>query len=131
MLCCHVFRFFFSSRRRHTRCALVTGVQTCALPLAALWHEPWNLKTGGGVPYRVFTPFWRKLAADLPPPQIEPPPTRIKGLAQQPSGLTLEALDLLPKPGWAAGFYPRWRPGEDAALRSAAGRVGEVWVSTG
>src|SRR3546814_9694153 len=26
--------FFFSSRRRHTRCALVTGVQTCALPLA-------------------------------------------------------------------------------------------------
>src|SRR3546814_8766665 len=34
--------FFFSSRRRHTRCALVTGVQTCALPISAgrLWeHE--------------------------------------------------------------------------------------------
>src|SRR3546814_3944218 len=30
-----VFRFFFfSSRRRHTRCALVTGVQTCALPIS-------------------------------------------------------------------------------------------------
>src|SRR3546814_3476787 len=28
--------FFFSSRRRHTRCALVTGVQTCALPI---WNE--------------------------------------------------------------------------------------------
>src|SRR3546814_7538543 len=27
------FEFFFSSRRRHTRCALVTGVQTCALPI--------------------------------------------------------------------------------------------------
>src|SRR3546814_9902725 len=26
---------FFSSRRRHTRCALVTGVQTCALPISA------------------------------------------------------------------------------------------------
>src|SRR3546814_1633883 len=25
--------FFFSGRRRHTRCALVTGVQTCALPI--------------------------------------------------------------------------------------------------
>src|SRR3546814_18676435 len=25
---------FFSSRRRHTRCALVTGVQTCALPIS-------------------------------------------------------------------------------------------------
>src|SRR3546814_10501916 len=37
-----VLWFFFSSRRRHTRCALVTGVQTCALPiccrlLEALW----------------------------------------------------------------------------------------------
>src|SRR3546814_2277503 len=28
--------FFFSSRRRHTRCALVTGVQTCALPISFL-----------------------------------------------------------------------------------------------
>src|SRR3546814_9656849 len=28
--------FFFSSRRRHTRCALVTGVQTCALPICLL-----------------------------------------------------------------------------------------------
>src|SRR3546814_1558347 len=32
VLCC----FFFSSRRRHTRCALVTGVQTCALPISTL-----------------------------------------------------------------------------------------------
>src|SRR3546814_4181691 len=31
-----VFVFFFSSRRRHTRCALVTGVQTCALPIWGL-----------------------------------------------------------------------------------------------
>src|SRR3546814_17706726 len=30
MIC---YMFFFSSRRRHTRCALVTGVQTCALPI--------------------------------------------------------------------------------------------------
>src|SRR3546814_19554437 len=29
-------RFFCSSRRRHTRCALVTGVQTCALPISQL-----------------------------------------------------------------------------------------------
>src|SRR3546814_7502485 len=31
--------FFFSSRRRHTRCALVTGVQTCALPISRPAHE--------------------------------------------------------------------------------------------
>src|SRR3546814_3625425 len=55
--------FFFSSRRRHTRCALVTGVQTCALPICALlqgitvegrayaggwweWLSPFSLLTG-------------------------------------------------------------------------------------
>src|SRR3546814_8633805 len=37
--------FLFSSRRRHTRCALVTGVQTCALPISdykkmiLIWNE--------------------------------------------------------------------------------------------
>src|SRR3546814_6098831 len=38
---------FFASRRRHTRCALVTGVQTCALPIslhahvdADAWEQP-------------------------------------------------------------------------------------------
>src|SRR3546814_6667651 len=30
----HRVDFFFASRRRHTRCALVTGVQTCALPIS-------------------------------------------------------------------------------------------------
>src|SRR3546814_10019165 len=36
MRCC----FFFSSRRRHTRCALVTGVQTCALPICVATTRP-------------------------------------------------------------------------------------------
>src|SRR3546814_10479323 len=31
-----VLLFFFSSRRRHTRCALLTGVQTCALPISVI-----------------------------------------------------------------------------------------------
>src|SRR3546814_8926870 len=35
--------FFFSSRRRHTRCALVTGVQTCALPIfCQIGYDRWN-----------------------------------------------------------------------------------------
>src|SRR3546814_4692659 len=41
-------RFFFSSRRRHTRCALVTGVQTCALPIYELArHEGKGDEDGG------------------------------------------------------------------------------------
>src|SRR3546814_6871958 len=34
VVCC--MAFFFSSRRRHTRCVFVTGVQTCALPISAV-----------------------------------------------------------------------------------------------
>src|SRR3546814_7085450 len=50
-VCCLVF--FFSSRRRHTRCALVTGVQTCALPISG--HVDYGL-----VPNIVYT--WPELA---------------------------------------------------------------------
>src|SRR3546814_9624326 len=39
--------FFFSSRRRHTRCSLVTGVQTCALPISRL-----RLRFGYGIEHR-------------------------------------------------------------------------------
>src|SRR3546814_10283967 len=38
----YIICFFFSSRRRHTRCALVTGVHTCALPI---YHRSFHLKS--------------------------------------------------------------------------------------
>src|SRR3546814_7353016 len=42
--------FFFSSRRRHTRCALVTGVQTCALPISyGEVADPNTLNPGYGI----------------------------------------------------------------------------------
>src|SRR3546814_2041589 len=52
--------FFFSSRRRHTRCALVTGVQTCALPISragtalGLFAVPFDI-VAGRPPYRLAT----------------------------------------------------------------------------
>src|SRR3546814_7184184 len=42
--------FFFSSRRRHTRCALVTGVQTCALPIYRQRSEHMDTLLEDGVP---------------------------------------------------------------------------------
>src|SRR3546814_1635281 len=44
---CYVF--FFSSRRRHTRCALVTGVQTCALPISTPMGELESIKSLPGM----------------------------------------------------------------------------------
>src|SRR3546814_15693912 len=42
--------FFFSSRRRHTICALVTGVQTCALPILVRASAPAPVAARGPVP---------------------------------------------------------------------------------
>src|SRR3546814_16839576 len=41
--------FFFSSRRRHTRCALVTGVQTCALPILLAARRDVEVEQGAAV----------------------------------------------------------------------------------
>src|SRR3546814_4920648 len=46
----YLWCFVFSSRRRHTRCALVTGVQTCALPISRFvsWNQR-NLSIAKGI----------------------------------------------------------------------------------
>jgi len=85
---------------------------------AALWHEPTTLKNTSGEPYRVFTPFWRRLASELPPLHIEPAPARFKSTPQRLPSDTLESLHLLPKIKWDAGFYAHWRPGEAGALHA-------------
>src|SRR3546814_8648619 len=50
--------FFFSSRRRHTRCALVTGVQTCALPIFGNLADP-DHRARGPQRGRPRDPLWR------------------------------------------------------------------------
>src|SRR3546814_3644725 len=46
----YMLRFFLSSRRRHTRCALVTGVQTCALPIYATPEQIAEWRKEQGIP---------------------------------------------------------------------------------
>src|SRR3546814_2307135 len=69
------FLFFFSSRRRHTRCALVTGVQTCALPISKV-------------------EYWRSIAAaainPVEPAEIQKP----KKMVKQPTPLTLDLSNI-------------------------------------
>ncbi len=82
---------------------------------AALLLEPWQLKTGGGGPYRVFTPFWRAATALLPQQAPLPAPRRIEPVQKPPRGLALEQLQLLPSIRWDAGLQKAWRPGEAGA----------------
>src|SRR3546814_8083360 len=58
--------FFFSSRRRHTRCALVTGVQTCALPI--LLNDP-SCVHDESLP-NAGTGFWQRSGMEVRPERI-------------------------------------------------------------
>src|SRR3546814_12065533 len=58
--------FLFSSRRRHTRCALVTGVQTCALPISPWTSRLSSWDRSGRTPARL---------ADEMPPSVDEWPT--------------------------------------------------------
>src|SRR3546814_6489766 len=50
-----MYIFFFSSRRRHMICALVTGVQTCALPISLLVHDHATALSAIGAAYSLCT----------------------------------------------------------------------------
>src|SRR3546814_5999789 len=105
-----VVSFFFSSRRRHTRCALVTGVQTCALPISE--HM--------GVTIVPSTP-------------AEPADTRSQ-IAWQVLEATVGRIDtanskLGENDRCSAESLVEWARAE-AAMRSEARRVGKECVST-
>jgi deoxyribodipyrimidine photo-lyase len=82
---------------------------------AALLAEPWQIQTGAGEPYRVFTPFWRAAGARLPQQAPLAAPRRIEPPAVLPEGLPLDRLQLLPAIDWAAEFRNHWTPGEAGA----------------
>jgi deoxyribodipyrimidine photo-lyase len=81
---------------------------------AALWFEPWRIATLQNEPYRVFTPYWRKLRSQLHPTEPLSEPV-LSGWRQLPGGLSLPALGLLPSIRWDGGLADAWRPGEAGA----------------
>lgn len=88
-----------------------TGIEATSFP-GNLLFEPWQIKTGSGGPFRVFSPFWRACLRHDPP---APPLTRPEFSNIAPPA-DVAALGLLPsQPDWAAGFGPLWSPGEAGA----------------
>ncbi|MEM9419162.1 MAG: deoxyribodipyrimidine photo-lyase [Planctomycetota bacterium] len=80
-----------------------------------LLYEPWEIETGGGGPYKVFSPFWRNAknqpAPDLPRDALDaiPSPT------QWPISVELDALGLEASRDWKDGLAKAFTPGEAAA----------------
>lgn len=82
----------------------------------ALLHEPWEIATKSGTPYRVFTPYFRQILArddqrtplreitDLAGTPTSPPSDRLADWALEPTA-----------PNWAHGIAASWTPGEAGA----------------
>ena len=82
---------------------------------AALLHEPWRVATGQGAPYRVFTPFWKRLNGFGLPDHVEPAPARIRTPSQAVASEPIEALALLATVRRDTGLAANWTPGERGA----------------
>jgi deoxyribodipyrimidine photo-lyase len=96
------------------------GVETASFN-AALLVEPWEVKTGSGDPYKVFTPFWRAARAlgamQAPTGKPDPATSATTGHDDLPRSDRLEDWALLPtRPDWAGGLRETWTPGEAGAF---------------
>ena len=81
-------------------------------------HEPWRLKTGGGGPFKVFTPFWRRLAETYRPPRPHPTPKTLPAPETWPYSEPVEDWQVTAR--WSEGFAGDWIPGAHGATERLA-----------
>lgn len=82
----------------------------------ALLHDPDQLKTQAGAPFKVYTPFRRALRSGLVFGRPLAAPSRLRSPDKLPKGDDLEQWSLLPRrPDWSGGLRVAWVPGEESA----------------
>jgi len=84
---------------------------------AAVLFEPWELARDGDQPYRVFTPYWKRMQRDWRAVASTPEPRELAGPDLAMDGPGPDALDLLPRHDWPASLAETWKVGELAARR--------------
>ncbi len=78
--------------------------------------SPEQIRTGGGTPYKIYTPYWRASQEQLPPSLPQPGPDKLEAPSSRPASDDLNAWSLLPTdPDWAVHFADEWVPGEATA----------------
>lgn len=85
-----------------------------------LLAEPEQILNKSGLPYRVFTPYWRTHQHLIDSEHLWPAPTQLPAATPCSKGLALEELKLLPDIDWAAGLRAEWQCGEAAARQRLA-----------
>jgi len=75
-----------------------------------------HVTTGSGEPYKIYTPFYKALRAQLPPRDAMPEPETLSSPDEWPASDDLSDWKLLPtKPDWSGGIAAFWSVGEEAA----------------
>ena len=99
---------------------------------SALLYEPHEPRTGSGMPYKVFTPFWKACRAIRTPERPHPAPKALRAPDRVPEGVSIDSLGLRPAIAWDAGLAAEWNPGEAGAaarlqtfLAGAVGRYAD------
>ena len=102
----------------------VRGVRAAYLNTSLL-HDPDAIRTGSDKPYRVFTPFWKKVQAEVSDDRLygaipelnlsAPDQATLAAAKALPETVPLDELGLLPTIPWDAEFGTFWTPGEAGA----------------
>ena len=104
---------------RRTKAALAVAGVVAKSFNGQLLREPWEVRADSGVPFKVFTAFWRRHGAlgAFPPPVAAP--ERLVAAPwpdMAPARVEIADLGLAPvKPDWSGGLAETWRPGEEGA----------------
>lgn len=83
---------------------------------SALLIDPHDLATQTGTPFKVFTPFWRRLSSVMPPPPPLPSPKVLKAPSAWPKSLTIDDLKLQASTHGDDDLLKTWQPGEKGAM---------------
>lgn len=90
------------------------GIELRLLP-GALLFDPDEVRTTGGGPFKVFTPFHRRCMAMPQPDEPMPAPARLQAPPRQAEGMTIDALRLRPQHDWPRPILAAWDMTERAA----------------
>jgi deoxyribodipyrimidine photo-lyase len=83
---------------------------------SSLLNEPHTASTGSGQPYKVYTPYWKKVKDRAIEPSAQPNLERLSFPETFPPSDPLESFGLMPKINWYSGFVDRWEVSEAGAL---------------
>ena len=90
----------------------------------SLLNEPWTVLTGGGTPYRVFTPYWKRARQQVEACTPLPAPATLPLPGNVPESPSIESLQLLPSIDWDDGLEATWTPGTEGARARLATFLG-------